>query len=385
MSLTQIKQTRIWFVILLLFFPLFAAAPLEANDASKTSFFADMRFRQESDVEQATLPDRHRQQVRIRFGGIHQLSDEFTLGIRIVSGGLENPNSPYQTIGNAFNRFELSFDRFYATYSPNFLPGASFTGGKFAHPFQTNPVYSQLVWDVDVQPEGGFVAYQASDLGALKKLDLVIGDYLVKENDQNDMTVFVAQLAAQIQMGSKLRANFALGYYNYDSFTQGGATVFCDNNGNATNGNGTTTCGSKTVAGTAFVSDFEQINPYIALHSEGSAYPMVISAEYVKNMGANISQDTALMAGASIGSTQKPGNLQLYYVYMVVQQDAVLTLVASDDFLFQTNHKTHRFGMKYQFREDVMIHPYLATSQVQNGGSDDNQWRARLEIDIAIK
>lgn len=388
MPLTQIRQTITGFVALLLFFPLFADL---ASAAGGTAFFADMRFRHESDFEQVTTAgadkgDRHRERVRLRFGGIHKLNNEFTLGVRIVSGKPEDPNSPHQSIGNAFHSFELSFDRFYASYHPDMIPGFSVTGGKFAHPFQKNPVYGDLVWDVDVQPEGLFLAYKAKNLGALEKINLIIGDYLVKENDKNDMTTFVAQIAAVINLGRNLQTNVAVGYYGYDEFSEGGATTTCDNRGNATSGAASSDCnGDGTNETSLFASDFEILNPYIALLYDGSAYPMALSVEYVNNLGANIAKDSGWLVGLSVGSTKKKGNWKLYYVRTVVEQDAVLTLTSQDDFLFQTNHDSHRLGVKYKVMENVVAHPYFAVSQVESGGTDDNQWRARLDINIKIK
>ncbi len=392
--MTQIRQTIRGFVVLLIIFTLCTASAFAGS--SDTTFFGDMRFRHESDFDQVTLKgvnksDRHRERVRLRFGAIHELSPEFTLGVRIVSGNPDDPNSPHQNIGNAFHSFELSFDRFFVNYHPDSLPGLSLTGGKFAHPFQKNPVYGDLVWDVDVQPEGAFIAYTATDLGPLKNINLILGDYLVKENNTNDMTAFVAQVSVLLSLGQHLKTNIAVGYYNYDDFSKGGATTLCDNGGdlttgggNATTGVGPTKCGNNTLNASSFASDFEIINPYIALLYDGSAYPMVLSVEYINNTGANIPQDSGWMVGVAVGSTRQKGNWRLYYVRAVVEQDAVLTLTSQDDFLFQTNHDSHRLGVQYRVMNDVVVHPYVAISELESGGTSDSQWRARLDVDIAI-
>jgi len=388
MTMTQIRRTVIGFVVFLLIFPLYAIPAFAGT--SDTNFFADMRFRHESDFEQVTLAgvdkgDRHRERVRLRFGANHELTNEFTLGLRIVSGNPDDPNSPHQNLGNAFHSFELSFDRFFVNYYPEWLPGFSFTGGKFAHPFQKNPVYGDLVWDVDVQPEGAFIAYEASDIGPLEKINLVLGEYLVKENDTNDMNAFVAQVSVLIPLGAHLKTSVAVAYYGYNNFSKGGATTACDNRGNATSGVKTTDCdGDGTKETAPFASEFKIINPYVALLYEGSAYPMVMSVEYINNTGANISKDSGWLVGVAVGSTRQKGNLRLYYVRAVVEQDAVLTLTSQDDFLFQTNHDSHRLGVQYRVSDDVVAHPYVAISEFENGGPSDSQWRARLDLDITI-
>jgi len=88
-----------------------------------------------------TTENRQRLRVRGRLGLTDAIQDDFTVGIRISTGSDNTPVSPNQTLGNDFNRFDVTFDRLYIDYHPT--PWLSIDGGRFANPFfSTDLMYS---------------------------------------------------------------------------------------------------------------------------------------------------------------------------------------------------------------------------------------------------
>ena len=167
---------------------------------------------------------------------------------------------------------------------------------------------------------------------------------MLEQGGADDAYATVLQGAAHIRLTESLRAHIALGYYTYSDATPDGSTVILlrDNAGN------------KAIARNLdgklddFVSDFGILNPIIALTYDGWKYPLTFSAEYIKNIRAKNEENKGWAVGAALGKTKVRGDWLAYYQWQVVEQDAVLSPVSQDAFLFGTNHRIHHFGGKYQ-------------------------------------
>lgn len=349
----------------------------------RLSFHGDLRLRHETNTELDDQPTQNRQRVRFRLGANYQLTDEILLGARLATGNRLDPNSPHQTLGDVFRNFDVNLDRAFVTYRPEWADGLWATAGKFAHPFWPNPVYGELVWDSDVQPEGAALGYSFKnlDLGFLQKIDLTVGEYVILEQRLADeASAFVAQLSAHGKFGEHWKPSVAFGYYRYADLTpDDSGTVIGDNAGNATVGAGPTL---------DFRSRFEILNPIVALSYEGWKYPLAFSGEYILNTRADIDEDQGWAIGASVGSSKKKGDWKLYYQWQVVEQDAVLSVFSQDDFLFQTNHRSHVLGANYQISDKIGLHLWGLVSERYKTfpgattDSDADQWRLRLDINI---
>ncbi|MBI4327821.1 MAG: putative porin [Chloroflexi bacterium] len=218
----------------------------------------------------------------------------------------------------------------------------------------------------------------------MKQLNLWAGEYILLEQSLADEALAsVVQASALLALSPKLSANLAVGHYYYNDPTPDGAsTVFKANAGNATvdrNGDGTPD---------DFASDFGILNPIVALTYNGWKLPATVSAEYLLNTRARGSRDTGCAAGLAVGKAEKKGDWRLYYQWQVVEQDAVFTPFAQDDFLFASNHRSHVFGANYQLADNVGLHLWglvSARDETSPGAttdSDQNQWRARLDLNI---
>jgi len=351
---------------------------------NRLSVYGDLRLRQESEFHLDDRGNRHRQRIRMRLGADYALTDALTIGGRIVTGDASDPNSPHQTLGNVFSDFEISLDRAFLRYRPEDLPGSQVTLGKFAHPFYRNPVYSELVWDADVQPEGGFASYRTARGDLFESLELIGGAYTILEQQRaDDAFAGVVQGSTRLRLSDRVAGELAVGYYHYSDVSPGNSTrILGENGGNATidlDGDGEPD---------DFRSDFGILNPILALHLDGWRWPVVVSGEYIHNLRASGSRDQGWAAGLSVGRNRQRGDVRAYYQWQLVEQDAVLSPFAQDDFLFQTNHRSHLFGMTYQILDPVGVNLWALVSRrdltAAGAGSegDSAQWRVRMDLDL---
>ena len=359
--------------------------PAWAKVFDRLKFYGDARLRSESSFNLDDADDRHRQRLRVRFGTEYQVNDELVFGARVVTGDPDDPNSPHSTLGDAFNGIDISLDRAFLRYTPESIDGASLTGGKFAHPFMTNPVYGELVWDQDVQPEGGIVGYDFGGSGASEGVGVNVGVYnLLEQGNAEDAFIVVSQIDAIKSIGDGGKARGAIGYYYYTDVTpDGSSTLLADNAGNAV---------EDTDADTIpvlFVSDFGVLDALAAYEFQAGDMPVAISGQYIHNTRAEIDGDTGWATGVALGSAKKKGDWKFYYQWQVMEQDAVFSAFAQDDMLFQTNYRSHVTGTNYQLTDKIGLHLWGLISRpddvsASSATSDDFQWRVRLDLNVRL-
>jgi hypothetical protein len=349
--------------------------------------FGDFRFRLEGDLNRDDQPERFRPRVRFRLGMDWALTDELSLNTRLVTGDPSDAQSPHQTLGTTFNKWDSNWDRLHLTYKPKCVDGLTVWLGKFNSPFYTNPVYGELVWDQDVGAEGVAAKYtvKGDECSILEKIDFALGAYDFIESDLFDDTfALVAQVAATFKLSKCFSATGAVGYYLWGGPVAGANAVLTgDNSGNVaidTNGD---------MVADQFQSDFGIFNPIVSTtFSKWEKWPITFSAEYILNTEAENDRDQGFAIGASAGRTQKKGDWKFYYQYQLVEQDAVFTPVAGDDFILQTNFSGHVGGIWYMVTDDINLHLWTLIAAREDLGtsattdSDQDQWRFRLDLNI---
>lgn len=350
------------------------------NDLLETlDIYGDVRLRHETDNNVDRRSTRNRERVRLRLGAIYHFSDEFEFGARIVTGNASDPKSSHQNLGNGFESFDISLDRLYGTYRPKQVPGLWITAGKFAHPFRLNPVYGELVWDSDVQPEGVSAGYSLTTdkMKIFDRLDITVGEYLIlQQNELDEASVFVAQLSGEKALTSQLDLFTALGWYHYSDLTPDGGLAFRSrNSGNA-------------IAGDEFVSRFGILNPVVALTYRGLPRPLTVSGEAIINTRADGGDGQGWALGFSYGETRKARDWQVYYQFQYIERDAVLSAVSQDDFTLATNFRGHAFGVRYQLLDNIGVHLWgllaerLSSDSFFFSNTGDDQWRFRIDFNI---
>ncbi len=344
----------------------------------RVSPFINMRLRHEWDGRRGS-ENRDRERVRLRVGANVTLDEEWSGGFRIRTGDPGDAQSPYHDLGRSssremFGSWELNIDRAFLRYRPPFLDASWITAGKFGHPFASNPIFGELVWDDDVSPEGIAAGYRFSP-DADVSVDLTVGQYLlVANNSDSEVGAFVAQAAARVKVSDQTNAMLALGWYRYSNIDDPGAVLHDAGN---------------LLVGGEFVSDFRIVNPILSLSYTGFGVPLTLSGEYILNTGAKgaaADRDEGFAVGVSVGQTQAPGDWQAYYQWQRIQQDAVFSAFAQDDFQQVTNFRGHVFGIRHKLTERIGLRAWGLISRPERtaGGPDEDGARLRFDVDAGF-
>jgi len=352
----------------------------------RLKLYGDFRLRAEQDFKLDDRKDRDLQRLRLRFGVNYQLTDDVLLGTRLVTGNKDDPNSTHVTLGDGFDDIEINLDRAFLTYRPEWWENSYVTAGKFNNPLYRNPVYAELVWDADIQPEGAAAGRSIHDVAGFEELGVTLAAYsLLEQGDADDANMLVGELKARFPLGEQGNATLSSSYTYYGDTTPDGASALLNENaGNAvidTNGDGTPD---------EFVSDFGIWHTILGTQYSGWKTPVTFATEYIKNTRAEIDADSGWAAGLSLGGNAKQGDWRAYYQWQVIEQDAVFSAFAQDDFLFSTNHKSHLFGVNYQLTDKIGLHLWgLVSARDETGttatsDSDSNQWRVRLDLNVKL-
>ncbi|RMH03664.1 MAG: hypothetical protein D6702_05370 [Planctomycetota bacterium] len=352
------------------------AAPARTQDLDRLHFSGDFRLRAESSHGLKTSPqhDRYRGRLRLRLAADYQATAGTSIGFRVRTGNSDDPNNPHQDLGGTggsnFDSFALSLDRAFLKYVPDWAEGWWLVGGKFGRPGYWNPVYGELVWDRDVQPEGLAVGAGGDGGGAVQAWDVFLADYILTEQaGGEEATMLNAGAHAAFADGF----DAALNYYFYGDVTpDGNRGILADNAGNATNR-----------AGNQFRSEFGVLNPILAWRSRDPELPLTISGEYVLNLRAAAGVgDRGWALGAAWG-----GDARIYYQYQSIEQDAIFSAFAQDDFLLTTNHDSHVLGWIVPLAEDVSLHLWGMVSAPHRSGAGlppGDRYRFRLDLNLCF-
>jgi len=359
-----------------------------AEAFAKIRFAGDFRLRHESDWHLDDRESRNRERIRLRLGAEYDVNGQIAVGARLTTGATTDENSPHQNLGETFDKKPVNLDRAYATWKPACVPGGWVTAGKFAHAFETNPVYAELVWDADVQPEGAALGWKRSGTSA-GDVALVAGEYVVLDNSSSSTLesawAFVAQASAKQKLGEKNRLVEAIGLYAYQELNPDDVNAgrfFGENNGNA----GVDTTGDGVADD--YASRFTIYNPFVAWENTSLSVPITVAVEYVFNPRAKNDADTGYSAGVKVGRNKSKGDWQAYYQWQVMEQDAALSNLTNDDFLFGTNYRGHLFGVRFQLLDKTELHLWSSCMRRDDLGtttttdSDKLQWRARVDLNI---
>ncbi|MBI4209799.1 MAG: putative porin [Deltaproteobacteria bacterium] len=348
----------------------------------KLSISGDFRGRLENDFNRdATTDTRTRGRIRFRLGLDFPVNDDVTVGARFATGPLADPNSPHATFTGAFDRPNFSLDRAFVRWIPSFFEEMTLWLGKFGHPFATPVVYPELVWDQDVQPEGGAVGFTFRDLGIVKKLNVVNGSYILLEQDPgSEAWMNGSQVATTFQFASKLELTAATGFYYYSNVNAGApgadAIVRNDNGGNtAMDNDGDGTADS-------FVSGFRILDSFMDAAYTGLPMPLAFQAQYLHNFGANAARNDGYAFGIAYGQLKKQWDWRAYYQYQRVQQDAVFSPFSQDDFLRQTNFKGHLLGIALAVYKNVDLHAWGLIDELDSAPGGNQQVRSRVDLNV---
>ncbi len=370
------------------------SAPASAGDAfakafEKFRFNGDFRLRHESDFHLDDMESRNRERIRLRLGAEYDVNEQIAAGARLATGSPTDENSPHQNLGATFDKFAFNLDRAYVAWKPAFLSNTSISAGKFGHPFETNPVFAELVWDADVQPNGVVAGWKHAGAPGLGDASVVFGEYILLDNSTNGTLesawAWVAQASARQKLNETNKLSESVGVYRYQRLNPddvNAGRLFGENNGNL----GVDTTGDGVADD--YASRFTIYNPILAVENSSLSQPVTFAGELVFNPRARNDSDTGYALGVKVGRNKTKGDWQLYYQWQVMEQDAVLSNFTNDDFLFGTNYRGHLFGARLQLLEKTELHLWGSAMRRDDLGSsattdnDKIQWRVRADLNF---
>ncbi|HEX9708316.1 MAG TPA: putative porin, partial [Steroidobacteraceae bacterium] len=185
-----------------------------AEWASRISWKSDVRYRHEFVDPEEAIDEQTRHRIRARLAMTAKINDTLTGTIGLAtSGGINDPRSTNQTLGDGWTRKGLSVDLAYVDWKP--VDSFTMTFGKMPQPWYKATGY---FFDNDINPEGIAVRYAGGPFFAN-----AFGYYLSERSTAADATLLGGQLGYTGNLGG-VKLTGAVGYFDVGS-VQGQVTT----------------------------------------------------------------------------------------------------------------------------------------------------------------
>jgi hypothetical protein len=360
-------RKNFFYLIVGLFFTTTASAQ-NASWADNVKFKGDLRYRYE--LIDKDKDQRHRNRIRARIEIQAEVNQMTNIGLQLATGS-DDPVSTNQTLSNSFSTKNLMLDLAYLKIIPPFIPDLTIIGGKFNNPL-FKPGKSELLWDSDLNPEGGAIAYKKSSKNASITLTEV-GFWIEERSSDDDSWMAAGQWIVSYYPNEK-KYSFVLGGGILNYFHTAGYEPFFDSDnpmGNTVDSSG------------LYANEYKLVE----LLAEGTRHfgniPVMLFGDLVVNTSAD-SFNTGWLVGLLLGKTKKTGSWDLHYFYRKIEKDAVIGAFTDSDFLGGgTDGKGHEIGGAYQIAQNSTVEwTYFAnTVGLVGEGTDYN----RLQVDLQLK
>ncbi len=335
--------------------------------------------------------DRYRFRYRGRLGFKKKINDWAKVGVRLAGGTGEN-DSTNRTLGqdDDFAPDSIFFDRAWAEFhfGGDGPVKTKVVAGKVGNPFIWKNGKDILLWDGDINPEGGYVksSFKLAD-GA--KAWATVGGFVVEERSSNsDGMMYAGQLGteAKVSDGLKLGARGTLYFWqNLDASQQGRMTA----DGNVTPG--TLDLNNRGI-GDAKIGEVSAFAKLAAIED----WPVTFYGTFAQNFDADAfgvdgSEDTAYSAGVEVGSKKKFAKVGVAYFH--AEANSVIAIFMDSDALdSHTNRKGIVAYGSRQLGDHVDFNlTYFDSEEIDSnslgllGPSLDGADRKRLQTDIVLK
>jgi hypothetical protein len=348
------------------------AAPqlLSADGKSKLLVSGDLRLRSQGDYSDDDTRARRSGQVRGRLGATYSVNDRVTIGARLVTGDADDPNSTDVQLSNWDDDFQVALDLTYAQINFGDL---NIYGGKIPQPFTR----TDLVWDGDVNPQGvsGMYKHRLGDGSALRASGLF---FIVDEDAAGpDSTMVGGQVGYDSADFGNFRFDVSAAYYDYTLGSIVGADAG-DFRNNLRRPDG------------SYLSDYN-LGDFIVgatWSGFGSRWPLRFVGDYVKNFGAETSQDTGYGADLSIGRVTQPHDWRVTYGYSVAETDSVLGAFSHDNISIGTNYQLHALTVDYVPMPHTTLsawwYHYKPENALDAGSNAVGDWLDRIRVAFLV-
>ncbi len=347
------------------------AIPSNVSAASdwtdKVKFKGDFRYRYEAINEQGR-DTRHRNRLRLRIGLQANVTDSVDVGAVLASGG-EDPVSTNQTLDSQSTTKDIRLDQGYFAWKA--AEGLTIKGGKFKNPFY-RPVKSELLWDVDLRPEGMVLQYN-------KGLFANAGFFYVEERSgSGDSLLLGGQVGYKAKFGNT-KLTIGTGYFDYTEIKGRNLNDFDFLSNEADS------FGNTLDAGNNFITDYNEWELFGDVTID-AGMPIAFFVDYVVNTaaeGAAEQNDTGYLVGVKVGKAKNPGSWDFRYNYREIEADAVFGTFADSDFIGGgTDGKGHEINFGYQIAKGWK---FAATYFINEKGVNNGVDYDRVQVDLKFK
>ncbi|HEY5759134.1 MAG TPA: putative porin [Steroidobacter sp.] len=341
-----------------------------ADGPSKLNVTGDLRLRYQGDYSDDDARARRSGQVRGRLGATYSVNDRVTLGARLVTGDADDPNSTDVQMSNWDDDFQVALDLAYAQVNFGDL---NLYGGKIPQPFTR----TDLVWDGDVNPQGlsGAYKHKLSNGSALRANALF---FIVDEDAvAADSTMVGGQIGYDTAQLGDFKFDVSAAYYDYTLGSVVGADSG-DFRSNLRRANGD------------YLSDFNLGDLIVGAtwSGLGSRWPVRFVGDYVKNFGAETSQDTGYGADLGIGRVTQPHDFRVTYGYSVAETDSVLAAFSHDNIGIGTNYELHALTLDYVPLPRTLLtaiwYHYKPENALDAGSNAIGDWLDRVRVAFLV-
>lgn len=306
--------------------------------------------------------------LRARLRAAYAMTNWLTVGGQLATGDSDDPNSTDVTLGNFDDDLDVNLDQIYARLAYGDL---QVFGGKIRQPF----VRTELVWDGDVSPEGVGASYRHTFGKTMLRANALY--FLVDEAVAGrDSKMLGGQLAVEASPTHSIRVELAAAYLDYSLRSIAGADAGDIRNNRFRDGRYLSDFNLLDLIGAATFSGF------------GERWPVRIVADYVRNFGATVSDDSGLGLDLLVGRISRTKDWRFGYGYAQAGVDAVFDAFAQDNIAFGSNYVQHTLSVDYVPRINVVLNTtfyrYRPKSALYSGGRDATDWLNRLRLNLLV-
>ncbi len=344
---------------------LLAATPASAAEKSWTdriTFKGNTRLRHER-IDEEGEEERARMRIRARFGLSGEVNEDIKVVIQLATG-VDNPVSANQTLDGGFSTKNIGLDLAYVDWKIN--DALNFYGGKIKNPlFRAGGV--QLNWDNDLNPEGFALKYSRGNFfGA-------VGGFAVEERSSaDDSLLYAVQAGMKFPLGDSAKLTAGVGY-----------TAFTNTIGNEPFYNGSP-AGNSVDLGGNYLYEYKNTEVFAELSTQVGDWPLKVYAHATQNSEAP-TQDSGYAFGATLGAAKSDGDVQLTWLYMDVEADAVIGTFNDSNFgAGNTDADGHILRAKYAVSNKISLGGSLFINKIDRFQGVERDYN-RLQLDVEFK
>ncbi len=334
---------------------------------------------------------RDRGRIRLRLYLDSNITDEISAHAMVTTNMAthQEATTTNATFGQDFNDKGIFLARAYAEYAPKWLKGLKLGAGKF----KMNFVQTDIMWDVDVNPEGVYETYRYMGSDVFQPF-IYLGQMVLNENNRTpDAMLYLQQAGFDWRVGP-VKWLMAGSYYSWSNL-DGTAWI---SSGEYNNGGGNSFVTNPTTGDIQFEYGYKLWEAISRIRFNAGPYPAEIYLDYIYNAADGVPSDEnkAYNFSIKIGNEWKKGAYSLFYKYAYIEQNAVLGCLNDQDF-YGANRKGHKVAIHFWPWSSVLLRaaffytgPVTAWKTAAQGNPlwNTDRYREhedRLQVDFVLK